>query len=299
VNIDPVPPISRLLDALARMDRGTCARLADLAGDLWHRFDRRHVEIVHSNLRRAFGDDLNDADRKKLCRAVFRNLARVILEFPFLRVLDRRVDEFMCFEGYEHVVQARAKGKGVLIMASHFGNWEMMSLGCSYRCAPFSVVVRPLDNRVLDELVNDMRSAGGNRIVPKKGSIREVLRILRRGELVALLVDQNVDWYDGVFVPFFRDIACTNKALAVLALRTGAPVIPLHNFRRPDGKYQVVIEPELELIRTGDTTSDIEENTALFNRVIEGYIRRYPEQWFWVHQRWKTRPWQPWPKGRE
>jgi Kdo2-lipid IVA lauroyltransferase/acyltransferase len=116
---------------------------------------------------------------------------------------------------------------------------------------------------------------------------------------VALLVDQNVDWYDGVFVPFFGDIACTNKALAVLALRTGAPVIPIYNFRRPDGGYQVVFQPEVELIRTGGTTSDIEENTALFNRIIERYVRRHPEQWFWMHQRWKTRPWQPWPRRRE
>ena len=184
-------------------------------------------------------------------------------------------------------------------MASHFGNWELMSLGCSYRYPPFNVVVRPLDNPQLNVLVNKLRTSGGNRFIPKKGSVREVLRLLHRREIVALLIDQNVDWYDGVFVPFFKDIACTNKALAVLALRTGAPVVPIHNVRRPDGRYEVIIGPEVPLIRTGDSISDTEENMARFNRIIEDYVRRDPDHWFWVHRRWKTRPFQPWPRRIE
>jgi KDO2-lipid IV(A) lauroyltransferase len=155
-----------------------------------------------------------------------------------------------------------------------------------------------LDNPILDTLINGIRTRGGNQLITKKGSVRSVLRLLAQGEVVVLLIDQNLAWYDGVFVPFFKEIACTNKALAVLALRTGAPVIPVYNVRQPDGSYQVVFEPEVALVRSGDTTRDIEDNTANFNRVIESYVRRYPEQWFWVHQRWKTRPYQPWPREK-
>jgi KDO2-lipid IV(A) lauroyltransferase len=126
-----------------------------------------------------------------------------------------------------------------------------------------------------------------------------------------LLIDQNPAWYEGVFVPFFKEIACTNKALSSLALRTSAPVIPAYNVREPNGSYRIVVEPnvrepngsyrivfepEVLLDRSGDARVDIEENTAKFNRIIESYVRRHPEQWFWVHQRWKTRPYQPWPR---
>jgi KDO2-lipid IV(A) lauroyltransferase len=125
---------------------------------------------------------------------------------------------------------------------------------------------------------------------------RSVTGSLSVGNAVALLLDQNPAWYEGVFVPFFNEIACTNKALSTIALRTGSPVIPAFNVRQPDGSYQVFCEPEIVLGRSGDTTRDIEENTAKFNKIIETYVRRYPEQWFWVHQRWKTRPYQPWPR---
>ncbi len=299
ISMDFAPALEWFLHRAAGMSRKTNRRLADVIGLIWHRIDSRHRRIVLGNLERAWGDELDEGRRRVLCRKVFTNLARVFLEFPYLTTLRNDIDGFMTFSGYENVARALAKKKGLLMMASHFGNWEVMSLGCSYRHMPFNVVVRPLDNPQLDKLVNAVRSAGGNRIIPKKGSVREVLRVLHRRGIVALLVDQNVDWYDGVFVPFFKDIACTNKALAVLALRTGAPVIPIHNVREHDGRYRVIFGPEVPLIRTGDTTSDIEENTALFNRIIEGYVRLNPDHWFWVHQRWKTRPFQPWPRMTE
>jgi KDO2-lipid IV(A) lauroyltransferase len=216
---------------------------------------------------------------------------------PYLRTLTAaNVDRFATFVGAEHFKAALAKGKGLLFLTSHFGNWELMALAFSLKYRPAYIVVRPLDNPFLDRLIDRIRSRGGNQLVEKKGSVRRVLRLLRQGEIVALLMDQNVDWYDGVFVPFFKDIACTNKALTVMALRTGAPVVPVYNVRQPDGRYRVVFEPAIDMVKTGDKTRDIEENTALLNRIIENYVRRYPEQWFWVHQRWKTRPYHPWPK---
>ena len=119
-----------------------------------------------------------------------------------------------------------------------------------------------------------------------------ILRLLKQGETVGVLLDQNVSWQEGVFVNFFGELACTNAGLALLALKTGAPVIPAFNLRQADGRYRVVMGPEIPVIRTGDKDLDVEKNTELFTSVIEGYIRENPDHWFWLHQRWKTRPWQ-------
>jgi KDO2-lipid IV(A) lauroyltransferase len=286
-----------LLDLLATLPKGVNRKLAEVLGWIWFLVDVRHRRIALNNLELAWGDELDESARRNIARRNFIHLSRVMLEVPYLRKLTpENLDRYVNFHGLEHFNAALDKGKGLLVLASHFGNWEMMALAFSLRYHPANLVVRPLDNPILDTLINGIRTRGGNQLITKKGSVRSVLRLLGQGEVVVLLIDQNLAWYDGVFVPFFKEIACTNKALAVLALRTGAPVIPVYNVRQPDGSYRVVLEPEVELVRSGDTTRDIEDNTANFNRVIESYVRRYPEQWFWVHQRWKTRPYQPWPR---
>jgi KDO2-lipid IV(A) lauroyltransferase len=286
-----------LLDLLATLPKGVNRKLAEVLGWIWFLVDVRHRRIALNNLELAWGDELDESARRNIARRNFIHLSRVMLEVPYLRKLTpENLDRYVNFHGLEHFNAALDKGKGLLVLASHFGNWEMMALAFSLRYHPANLVVRPLDNPILDTLINGIRTRGGNQLITKKGSVRSVLRLLGQGEVVVLLIDQNLAWYDGVFVPFFKEIACTNKALAVLALRTGAPVISVYNVRQPDGSYRVVFEPEVELVKSGDTTRDIEDNTANFNRVIESYVRRYPEQWFWVHQRWKTRPYQPWPR---
>lgn len=272
-------------------------KVAQLLGYLWFRLDKRHREIALENLQTAFGVELTADERTSICRNTFSHLACVLLELPCLLRLTRdNVDQYITFSGIENLAAPIKKHKGVLVMSSHFGNWELMALAFSLRFWPFNVVVRPLDNPLFNRLIDHLRSRGGNRTIPKHDSVRKVLRLLRQDEAVGFLIDQNADWYDGVFVPFFKETACTNKALATLALRTGAPVLPAYNFRRPDGRYHMVFEPEVQLIRTGSMLADIEENTALFNRIIEAYVRRHPEQWLWLHRRWKTRPSQPWPR---
>jgi len=286
-----------LLIKMAKMPREANGKLARLLGRIWYYLDRRHREIVLRNLEIAWGKDLDNDKREDICRKVFTHFAHVMLEVPYLWTLNpSNIEEFASFSGIEHLHTAMEKDKGVLILASHFGSWEMMSLAFSLRYFPFNVIVRPLDSPYLDRLIDRMRSRSGNRTIPKKGSARQVLRLIRQKKIVALLIDQNVAWYEGVFVPFFKEIACTNRALAVLALRSGAPVIPIFNVRQPDGRYHVFMEPEVPIVRTGDLISDTEENTANFNRIIEGQVRRNPEQWFWMHQRWKTRPYKPWPR---
>ena len=290
-------PLEKLFDLAAAIPRSVNWKLADVVGWLWYRLDSKHRHIALRNLEIAYGDELGEQERKMICRNTFSHLARVALELPYVhKMAATDIERFVTFVGTEHLREALQEGRGALVLTSHFGNWEMMAVAFSLVHYPVHLVVRLLDNPTLDRLVNGIRSRGGNQMIPKKGSVRKVLRLLRQGEAIGLLIDQNVDWYDGVFVPFFKEIACTNKALSVLALRTNAPVVPAYNVRQPDGRYKVIFEPEVKLIRTGDTTRDIEENTARFNRILEGYIRLHPEQWFWLHQRWKTRPYQAWPR---
>jgi KDO2-lipid IV(A) lauroyltransferase len=274
-------------------------RLADILGRLWFRLDNKHRLIALNNLSLAWGDELNGRERRNIARRNFIHLARVVLELPYIRMFTpEKMDEFVTFDGVDNLDAALRMGRGVLVMTSHFGNWELMAVAFSLRYRPVNLVIRPLDIAFLDSLITAIRIRGGNQMIAKKGSVRKVLRLLAAGEVVGLLIDQNPAWYEGVFVPFFKEIACTNKALSALALRTNAPVIPAYNVREANGTYRVVFEPEVVLHRSGDARRDMEENTANFNRIIESYVRRHPEQWFWVHQRWKTRPYQPWPRQR-
>ena len=272
-------------------------KLAEFLGQVWFQVDIRHRQIAITNLEIACGDELSENERRTIARRNFIHLARVLLELPYLsKLTPDDLNGFVAFHGIEHFKDSLQKGRGVLLMASHFGNWELMALAFSLRYHPINIVVRPLDNPFLDKLITKIRTRGGNQLIAKKGSVRKMLRLLAAGDAVALLLDQNQAWYEGVFVPFFNEIACTNKALSTIALRTGAPVISAFNVRQPDGSYQVFCEPEVVLDRSGDTTRDIEENTAKFNRIIEAYVRRYPEQWFWLHERWKTRPYKSGPR---
>jgi KDO2-lipid IV(A) lauroyltransferase len=160
---------------------------------------------------------------------------------------------------------------------------------------PADIIYRPLDFRPLDQFFVNQRTRFGGNVIPKNRSMRRILEVLKREKPLAFLMDQNVDWYDGVFVEFFGRRACTNKGLALLALKTKAPVVPLFLVREASF-FRLDIGPEVPLVKTGDKTKDIETNTQQYNAVIEAMVRRYPDQWFWVHQRWKTRPYKPWPR---
>ena len=287
----------KFMDIAAILPLPFAWRLAELLGRLWFRLDTKHRLIALNNLKLAWGEDLTETERINIARKNFMHLARVILELPYLRKFTpEEMDEFVTFDGLENLDASLKKGRGVLVMTSHFGNWELMALAYSLRYRPIHIVIRPLDIPFLDSLITKIRTRGGNQMIAKKGSVRKVLRLLAAGEVVGLLIDQNPAWYEGVFVPFFKEIACTNKALSALALRTNAPVISVYNVREPNGTYRIVLEQEVVLDRSGDTRRDMEEYTANFNKIIESYVKRHPEQWFWVHQRWKTRPYQPWPR---
>ncbi|MBI5968082.1 MAG: lysophospholipid acyltransferase family protein [Deltaproteobacteria bacterium] len=262
-------------------------------GQILFTLDGRHRRIALRNLALAFGAK-NGEELTALARSTFRNLGRVLAEFSFIPLLtEKNMEQYILFEGAENFYRAYEKGKGILFLTAHFGNWEWMAASFPLRFhRPCHVIVRPLDSPFFDGLVERLRTWTGNHTVPKEKSMGRILRILKEGGIIGVLLDQNVAWQEGVFVDFFGELACTNAGMALLALKTGAPVLPVFNIRQPDGRYRVVIEPEVPLIRTEDRDLDVEKNTELFTKIIERFVQDHPDHWFWLHQRWKTRPWQ-------
>lgn len=215
-----------------------------------------------------------------------------LAEFAQMRRYDAvRVQRFIRYEGLENYLLARAAGRGALVLTAHLGAWELSSFFHSLMGYPMGMVIRRLDNSRLDRLVNGIRTMHGNRILNKDDFARGLLKAMHAGETVGILMDTNMTPPQGVFVPFFGVEACTAAGLARVALRSGAAVLPgFLLWNRSERGYVLHFGPELTLQRTGDSEADALANTALFTRTLEGYIRQYPEQWLWVHRRWKTRP---------
>ncbi len=262
-------------------------------GQFIYAFDDRHRRIALRGLALAFPEK-DPKERDEIARSAFRNLGRLAAEFFLLPGLnEKNLAQYISFEGLENFYQAYEKGKGILFLTAHFGNWEWMAaLFALQTHHPCHVVIRPLDSGFLDRVVEQLRTSTGNRTIPKQKAMGQILRLLKAGEIIGILLDQNMAWQEGVFVDFFGEKACTNTGMALLALKTEAPVLPVFNIRQKDGRYRVVIDPEIPLVRTSDKDRDVTENTQRFTRIIERYIRNYPDHWLWLHQRWKTRPWQ-------
>jgi KDO2-lipid IV(A) lauroyltransferase len=231
-------------------------------------------------------------ERRKILRRLFTGLGRQLAEFClFPRYTRENVARVAVHDGMENYEAARARGKGVLFLTGHVGGWEIGSFVHSIVGYPMQMVVRELDNPYVNELVTRYRCLHGNQVVDKDEFARGLLAAMRNAETVGILMDTNMTPPQGVFVNFFGVPACTASGLARVALKTGAAVVPGFTLWDPQlGKYRVQLSPALELISTGNYEADVIANTELFTNVIERYARRYPEQWLWVHRRWKTRP---------
>ena len=257
------------------------------------------VYLLHSKLRRvglrnltlAF-PDLPDSQRKKILRGVFTSLGRQLAEVClFPRYTRDNVSEVVIYDGFENFDRAFARGKGVLFLTAHLGGWELSAFAHSLYGHPLSFLMRPLDNPYLDRMMRDYRTLHGNQTINKDDPTRGLLRALKAGRVVGFLMDTNMTPPQGIFVDYFGIPACTASGLARMALRTDAAVVPGFTLWDPRlRKYKLRFDPALTLIRTGDQEADIVANTQLFTKVIEDFVRRYPDQWLWVHRRWKTRP---------
>jgi Kdo2-lipid IVA lauroyltransferase/acyltransferase len=284
----PVWLILKILGALPRrVARGFAASVTSLLFSLQPKLQK----TAEFNLRLAF-PDWTDAQRKDVTRKMVRNLGWMAAEFARLpRLTKENIENVVILEGHENFLEGQRRGKGVLYLTGHIGAWELSSFAHALYGYPLHYMARPLDNKRLDALVNQYRCASGNLPIFKNESARVMLKILKDSGTVGILADQNTLPAEGEFVDFFGKLACTTTGLARVALHTGAAVVPGYAYwDETVQKYRLRFEPPVELIQTGDTEPDVFENTQKFSKVIEQIIRKHPDQWVWVHRRWKTRP---------
>ena len=257
------------------------------------------IYLLHFRLRRvglrnlalAFPEK-SKSERARILRGEFTSLGRQLAEVcHFPKYTLENVNQVIVYDGFENYERAYARGKGVLFLTAHFGGWELSAFSHSMHGHWMHVVMRPMDNLYLDRLIRNYRTMHGNTTVDKDDFIRGLLAAMKKGEVVGILMDTNMTPPQGIFVDFFGIPACTASGLARIALRTDAAVVPTFTIWDPVlRKYRLRFDPAVDLIRTDDNEADIITNTQLFTKIIEDYVRRYPDQWLWVHRRWKTRP---------
>jgi Kdo2-lipid IVA lauroyltransferase/acyltransferase len=256
---------------------------------LWMRPKMRRT--AEFNLRMAF-PEWKEAQRRDVLQKMTRKLGWMAVEFArFPKYTRDNIESVVVLDGHENFLEGQRRGKGVIYLTGHIGAWELSSFAQALYGYPLHYMARPLDNKPLDEMVNRYRARAGNKPIYKNEAARLILRVLKDAGTVGILADQNTMPEEGVWVDFFGTPACTSTGIARVALHTDAAVVPGYAvWDQTLGKYRLRFDPALELVRTGDREKDVVENTARFAKLIEEIIRQYPDQWVWIHARWKNRP---------
>jgi KDO2-lipid IV(A) lauroyltransferase len=278
-----VVALVRLLPMRAVLAGGT------VLGRAFYLLDAGHRRLAVENLRAAF-PVRTVPECRAIARGMFSHFGRllaVLLKFSTMSPAEM----LACveFEGEERVVHAHAQGKGVLLFTGHFGFWEINALVHALKIHPMSVLARPLDNPLLHDLLERVRGRTGNSVIYRRGAVRRVMRALEANQAVAVLIDQHIATADAVYVDFFNRPAATTSALAALAIRTGAPVVPVFALPLPGGRFRMVYEHPVEP-PGGDDQAAVHEFTQRCTDVLEMYVRRYPDLWLWMHRRWRDVP---------
>jgi KDO2-lipid IV(A) lauroyltransferase len=260
-------------------------RLAGFYAKALDRVVPRLRQVARRNLAMAFPETTESA-REATIDGVFRSIGRVLLAIARFPSIGREtVDQWIRYEGYEHFASAMKRGRGVLFATGHLGNWELSAFSHAILSSPMNVVVRPLDNPRLDEFIERRRSLSGNRMIGKRDFARPILQALKHNEAVGILVDQNVVAEAGAFVDFFGKPACSGTTFAKIAARSGAAVIPgFAVWSDREQRHILRFYPEVPM------TGDVEADTAAIQKAVERAARECPDQWLWIHRRWKTRP---------
>jgi Kdo2-lipid IVA lauroyltransferase/acyltransferase len=269
---------------LARAAGVSIAAIARVSLNRLRRVGLRNLELAFP--------EMPATERARILRLEYRNLGWMLAEFCQMSTFTPAyASRFIRYEGLEHYLAAHDRGSGVLVLTGHLGAWELSSFYHSLAGYPMGMVIRRLDNPLVDRMVNRIRCQHGNRVLHKDDFARGLLAAMRAGETVGILMDTNMTPPQGLFVPFFGVPACTASGLARVALKTGAAVLPgFLLWEESERQYVLHFYPELALASTGDAEADAAENTARFTAVLEESIRQYPSQWLWMHRRWKTRP---------
>ena len=274
---------------VSRLPRSVTLALGGWLGALVYYLAPQQRELACEHLRCSL--TLADERRiKTIAKRCFENLGKTAVEFmQFPRLNRKRIQQYVTFEGTEHVEQALAHGKGAIILTGHFGNWELLAASISTTIAPLTPFVRELRSSRLNALVSSYREKAGYATIDRDTGMRHALRCLKRNELLGIVADVDTT-VSGVFVDFFGKHAYTPYSPVAIALKTGAAILPTFIIRQSDGSHRAIIEPPLTLERTHAKEKDLVINTQKFTKIIESYIRRYPTQWIWMHRRWKTQP---------
>ncbi len=278
--------VAGLSAVLSQVSMATARRWGARLGHVAHAADAFHRDIARENLGHAF-PGRSDAERRALTRDMFAHFGSLLFELLKVGTLSQaQLLRLVEFEGDDRVAHAYAQGRGVLFFTGHFGYWEMQAIAQPLVAYPVSVLARPLDNPRLHAWLERIRTSTGNTVIYRQGAIRKVLRQLAAGRGVAILIDQHLHTPDVVYVNYFGRRAATTSALAALALRTGAPVIPVFALPLPGGRYRFVYERPVPPPES-DAPDAVTQFTQRCTDVLEMYVRRHPELWLWMHRRWR------------
>ena len=258
-------------------------------GRLVYCLDRGHRRVAIQNLRVAFDQEKSEGEMRSIAKRTFENLGMMTVEFFRIPRMDvKTFKERVKIEGLDEALKLLEKRKGLLLLLSHFGNWELMGIISKVIGNSIVVIAKPVKkNQWVDRFVTKIRNAAGLEVISSIKASRKVIKALSENRVVGILIDQRAKRSEGVWADFFGRKAPTTPSLAVLALKTGAPVLPVFMIRNGFQQHRLLIKEPLELIRTGDIKKDVEANTQLFNQTLESMVRQYPDQWFWVHRRWE------------
>lgn len=259
-------------------------------GQLGYFLSRRYRKITLDNLKLAFGNSMTQSERVAIAHQTYINLGKGLCETAgSVRFPREKIKKLVRLEGKENLESALKKGRGVIGFSAHLGNFNLLGARLVAEGYAFSFVLRDPEVKQVAEIFHfclNLRGVGFITIPPRKRATAETLKRLRRNEIVCILGDQR-EVHGGVFVDFLNHRAGTATGPVVLAMRTGAGIVPMFSLRQPGDKHVVIIEPEFELSSTGKREEDIHTNTLRLSKIIESYVRRFPTQWFWLHQRWK------------
>ena len=293
--------IIRILGIIIRwLPKGYALMLGSGLGCLLYIALKKRRRIALENLQIAFGAEISTDERAQICRRSFKQIGKTAIEFlRFPKLTFDNIWEEVAVEGKEHLIGALNQGKGAIVFLPHFGNWELLALVYGALIPDRAKAIAfPLKNRHLNALVSQYRERLSLKLITRRQAVRETLRALKGGYAVGFFADQNAG-REGVFVDFFGKPASAVRGPATLALKTGAPLLLSMDIRQPDDRHHVIITPAIDLEISGDLEQDVQTNTAHILKILERYIRKYPDQWLWTHNRWKTQPDPRWQMKRQ
>ena len=259
-------------------------------GSLFYYLDWEHRSVALQNLHIAFGQEKSERERKAIAKRAFQNFGMMAIEF--FRIPGMNTEDFkkkVSFEGLDEALKLLEKKKGGLLLIGHFGNWELMALMSKVIGNPILVIAKPINQKGVDRWITEIRKVTGLELIPPENATQKVVQALSQNRLVGILIDQRAKRSRGVWADFFGRKVPTTPGLAVMAMRSGAPVVPVFIVRDGFQKHRLLIKEPIELVLTGDIQKDVEINTQRFTDTLEAMIRQYPDQWLWIHRRWERK----------